>query len=133
MDAGLLDVLGDGVRHKRAVARDGVNVDFLGAFDELCDHDGVLGRDVGGAREVVGELRGGKGDIHGGAREDVGGADEDGVADVGGKGGGRGGVSELLPRGLINANPVKNLRKLESVLGHVNRHGARAQHVDSPL
>ena len=53
MHARVLDVLADGVVEHLAVVRDRVDLDLLGALDELGDDDRVVARDLGRAGEVA--------------------------------------------------------------------------------
>ncbi|RUS29122.1 hypothetical protein BC938DRAFT_481034 [Jimgerdemannia flammicorona] len=118
-----------GVHEQLALVRDGIDVDLLRVLDELCDNDRVQRRHVGGLGEVVLENLGGVRDVHGGAGEHVRRADEDWVANLVGKLVSLLNGCELLPRGLVDADPVEDARELVPILGGVNHLWVCAQHI----
>mmetsp|Transcript_52065 Transcript_52065/g.136855 ORF Transcript_52065/g.136855 Transcript_52065/m.136855 type:complete len:461 (-) Transcript_52065:504-1886(-) len=108
VDARVLDVLGDGVVDDVALLGDGIDLDLLGALDELRDDDGVVGRDVTRHLEELDQVSVGEDHLHGGAREDIRGADKARVADAAAEGLGLVDGGELRPLGLVDADGVED-------------------------
>lgn len=129
VNTGLLDVLGNGVDDELALGGNTVDVDLLGALDELGDDDGVVRGDAAGGLELVLEVLLASDHRHGGTRQDVAGADQDGVANLIGKLLGSLDRGELLPGGLVHADAVEDLGELLTVLGLVNVLGVGTQNL----
>mmetsp|Transcript_32049 Transcript_32049/g.83890 ORF Transcript_32049/g.83890 Transcript_32049/m.83890 type:complete len:384 (+) Transcript_32049:741-1892(+) len=106
--AGVLDVLADRVVDHVAVVGDGVDLDLLGALDELGDDDRVVGRHLACHREELFEVLVVKDDLHRGAREHVARPDEARVVHSVAKLLGRGQRRALGPLGLVDADRVED-------------------------
>mmetsp|Transcript_7284 Transcript_7284/g.23990 ORF Transcript_7284/g.23990 Transcript_7284/m.23990 type:complete len:641 (-) Transcript_7284:2227-4149(-) len=116
VDAGVLNVLGDGVVEDGALARDSVHLDLLGALDELGDDYGVVGRHLARDGEEALQVRVGEDNLHRGAGEDVRGPDEARVARRVAKGLRVGDGGHLTPVGLVDADLVEDGGELVPVL-----------------
>jgi hypothetical protein len=129
VNTGLLDMLANGVHNQVALGSNTVNINLLGALNELADDDRVVRRDAAGSLKLVLEILLAVDDGHGSARQDVTGTNQDRIADLlsellsllnGGK---------LLPGRLVNTDAVKDLRELLTILGLVDVLGVSAQNV----
>ena len=127
MDTSLLNVLRDSVEDEVTLGGNTININLLGALDELGDNNGVLGGNVGGSLKLVLEVLLAADDGHGSTGQDVRGTNKDRVANLlsellSSLNGG-----ELLPGGLIDTNAIEDLRELLSVLSTVDIAGISAE------
>ena len=110
-----------------------IHLYLLGMFDELANHHGMLLADIRRQLQEALQLLLVRADIHGGTTQHIAGANQDGEAhlrheaiDVLHRG-------ELLPAGLIHADPIQHSGELLAILGVVDALRCRTQDVDMLL
>ena len=103
-----------------AIVRDGINVDFLGIIDELCNDHGVFGGDSSSSGKHVFEGGLFPDNVHGSTGEHVGRPKEDRVPDTVGKLLCGVKAGDLCPFGLVNANGIEDGGELVAVFSVVD-------------
>ena len=131
VDTSRLNMLTDSVHDKLAVGGNRVNINLLGAFNELGDNHRVVGGDGTGVEQLLLELIMAVDDVHGSTGQDVTGADQNGVSHRLGKFLSLRDGGKFLPGRLVNTDAVKDLRELVSVLGLVNVLGISTENVSA--
>lgn len=133
VNTSLLDVLRHSVHNQLALGGDTIDVNLLRALDKLGNNNRVVRRHIGGRLELVLEILLAANHRHGSARQDITRTHQHRVPDLVSKLLGRLDRRQLLPRRLVNADAVENLRELLAILSLVNVQRVRAQHFGPTL
>ncbi len=133
VDAGVLDVLGNGVVEDLTLLSNTIELDLLGALDELGEDDGVVGGDLGGSAEALEQTLFVVGHGHGGAGEDEGRTDQDGVGSLSGELEGLLVGGDADPGWLVDVELVEHVTELGTVLGLLDHVGVGTEDVHAVL
>ena len=133
VDTGVLQMLADGVVEDGTLVGNGIELNLLGAKDELGNDDGLVSGNISSEAKEVAKLVLVCGDAHGSTGQDETGADKDRESDLVGELNGLILGLEDGPGRLVEAHAVKHVRELTTILSTLNVPGGGAEDVGAEV